>query len=164
MNTAPSYIDPPSFEETVINAGKRTHSAASTYNRDFNMPVRDLQDIGSKVPPLSGIFNNNNLSSEYYDDSDVSTIEKNPIDTNSDDLDTVSEHTQYSHLAGAYPTSAKTTGPSTNEAMFHHQLNLPLSASSSAGVPMTFGEIVDNRLLRQQSPEEPFQVNYATNV
>ena len=150
-----------------MNAGKRTHSAASTYNRDFDIPmrdledaVRDLQDIESKAP-LTGMFNNN-LSSEYtYEDSEVSTIEKNPIDTNSDDLDTLSEHTQYSHLAGAYPTSAKSTG---TEATFHHQLNLPLSASSSAGVPMTFGEIVDNRLLRQQSPEEMLQVNYATNV
>lgn len=102
----------------------------------------------------------NNPSMEYaYEDSETS-IEKNPDDLVSDDTDRESQHTQYSHLAGVVQPSP---GGSRGQ-ISHHQLNLPLSASSSAGAPMSFGEMVDNRLLRMQSKDIELHDKYATNV
>lgn len=156
---APSYIDPPSFEETVMHSRSRSHSATSAYNQDFNRPVRDWdeeQGSGIDLPPHG--FNNPSVAYAYEDSEN--SIEKNPDDLVSDDTDRESEHTQYSHLAGVAQPSPGGERP----AAFHHQLNLPLSASSSAGMPMSFGEMVDNRLLRGQSEDTELPLNYATYV
>ena len=168
---APSYIDPPPFEETVMRS--RSQSAHSAYAHDFDKPVRDWdieQGSGLDLPPTG--FPNPGVA-YTFDDSD------NSMDKNADDFDdTESERTQYSHLAGAIEknlagiqqrtsplqqqTSPLQQSPGTR--VFHHQLNLPLSASSSAGVPMSVGEIVDNRLLREQSEDTESPINYATYV
>lgn len=153
---APCYIDPPSFEETVMRS--RSHSTSPGFNRDFDKPVREWdEEHGSGIEFPHGGFNN----AYTYEDSETS-IEKNPDDLISDDTDRESEHTQYSHLAGVVvqPSSSPTRG----KPVFHHQLNLPLSASSSAGVPISIGEMVDNRLLRMQSEDIEMTNNYATNV
>lgn len=148
---APSYIDPPPFEEMLKNRS-RSHSANSAYSRDVHEPVRDWDDRYE-----AGMqFNNNTYAGG--DDSDTS-IEKNTADFASEDTDRESEHTQYSHLAGAFQGKQPLGGPT-----FHHQLNIPLSASSSAGVPMTFGEMVDNRLLREQPDDAEMPLSHATYV
>lgn len=147
---APCYIDPPSFEETVMQGRSCSHSASSAFNPDFDRPVREWDmehGSGTEFPP--GGFNNPGMAYTYEDSEN--SMEKNPDDLVSDETDRESEHTQYSHLAGVVQPS-------------HHQLNLPLSASSSAGVPMSFGEMVDNRLLRMQSEDVELPNNYATNV
>lgn len=159
---APSYIDPPSFEETVMKTQSRSQSASSAHgNRDFDKPTTnwDHNELESKIDfPPSEVFGNPDYT---YDDSDNS-IEKNQMETASDetDHDGLSDHTQYSHLADINQvTSVNGAG------VFHHQLNLPMSASSSGGVPMSFREMVDNRLLHAQSPDESESpLNYATYV
>lgn len=165
---APSYIDPPPFEETVMRS--RSHSA---YSRDFDKPVQDWdieQGSGSEIPPngfelspnefeLSKGFTNPSVA-YAFDDSDNS-IEKNPEDFASEDTDRESEHTQYSHLAEAVPGGMQ---KSPGAQVFHHQLTLPLSTCSSAGAPVSVGELVDNRLLRPQSEDAESPINYATYV
>lgn len=177
---APSYIDPPPFEETVMRS--RSHSANSAYTQDFDKPVRDWdieQGSGLEVPDLPNGFANPSVA-YVFDDSDNS-IEKNMEDLASEDTDRESEHTQYSHLAEVTPRAGGVQR-SPGAQVFHHQLNLPLSACSSAGVPVSapvsvgesvnrlvrapvsVGELVDNRLLRAQSEDTESPINYATYV
>ena len=174
---APSYIDPPSFEETVIKARSRSHSAASAaYGMELehtaSMTGMDWDpEQGSKIDfPITGIPTD--LADYIYDDSDNS-IEKAPVSE-----DALSDHTEYSHLASlstagvpTTPTTAITTVSTSpngqgSTSFFHHQLNLPTSASSteSKGAPISFGEMVHNRLSTQSEDEVNATLNYATYV
>ena len=97
--------------------------------------------------------------------------------TSEADTDLESEHTHYSHLAGAVidkrgamgvgktsvqPLQGSKGGP---PATFHHQLKLPLSTCSSGGTPVTVGQIVDQRLLRAPSEDAPISpISNATYV
>lgn len=161
-SNAPSYIDPPSFEETLIKARSRSHSSSSAFgNRDLDRPRNDEWDNKQGQVEMGGVFNNPNNAEYMYNDSDNS-IEKDPFDTASDMTDQRSDHTQYSHLAGAN-TNPSAVDPSS--VIFHHQLNLPQSAGGSSGgaAPISFSDMVDNRL-REQSPDGTSALNYATYV
>ena len=181
ITNAPSYIDPPSFEETVMKTRSRSHSATSaSYGIEHHTPTNGSDwdnEEDSKIDFPLGLPNK--LSEYVYDDSDNS-IEKNPPETTSDDSDNLSDHTQYSHLApvgsgqtaAVNPMSSLVSSPASvvtpgqgNAFNFHHQLNLPTSTRStgSRATPTTFGEMVHNRL-SAQSEDENIAVNYATNV
>ena len=178
---APSYIDPPSFEETV-KSRSRSHSAASAYNqgRAFENPVAndhnwdDEQESSTPVPSDRGAFSpTNNIVNEYnYEDSDNS-IEKKTVESYSEDTDPdCSQYTQYSHLAPKEPTT-----PVSNIAMpmmspNHHQINLPVSPRERnqtlsphflGGRPMSIGGLVHARL-KSPSPENEIDLNCATYV
>ena len=164
---APSYIDPPSFEETVMKARSRSQSAASASYAMENNPGTDWDnEEETKLDfPIGGMPNNDYV----FDDSDNS-IEKNPVESVlSEETDRFSDHTQYSHLAAINPLSSP--APTTildqrgNTSIFHHQLNLPMSANStdSRGTPTSFSEMVQNRL-SAQSEDENTALNYATYV
>ena len=88
---------------------------------------------------------------EYMEENSDDSVDKDPMDTSSDLSDQQSDHTQYSHLAGA-------------NVIHHHQISVPTSAGSSSGgaAPPSFSEMVDSRL-RQQSPEAQ-PINYDTYV
>jgi hypothetical protein len=153
----------------------RSHSANSAYTHDYEKPVRDWDIEEVSELDLPGGFTNPSVVHAYEEDSEIS-IEKNPDDLASDESDRVSEHTQYSHLAAVVEKNLEGINSprhmqlhqSPGTGAFHRTINLPLSTTSSAGapvtVPMSVGEMVDNRLLREQSEDAESPLNYATYV
>lgn len=122
LQHAPSYIDPPAFEESVTKSRSRSASANSrkTENgegvwdnkrNDYVMmqpgyssvsPSSKMAPHGIFSPPHSNTSTLHNCGNmEYnYDDSDNS-VEKKTVESLSEDTepDDASEYTQYSHLA-----------------------------------------------------------------
>ena len=147
---------------------------------DINRPVREWDVLDDNNGSGTNVFSPSSFSAPVrafsnaipaeefaYDDSDNS-IEKNPMDLTSEaDTDLESEHTHYSHLAGAVIDKRGTMGVGKTSvqplqgikggppATFHHQLKLPLSTCSSGGKPVTARQIVDQRLLRAPSEDAP---------
>ena len=138
---APSYIDPPSFEETVLKNRSRTQSMSSIYRQGFDDPKENYEQHHVTNGPSQVILSPLNNTREFsYDESDNS-IDKNLAESLSGETDG-SEYTHYSHLAGAF--GAKTSMPVVSN---HHKLNLPISADSTTGkAPVSIGELVHNRL------------------
>ncbi len=168
-----------------MKARSRSQSATSaSFGIENNIPmtVADWDnEQGSKIDfPFSGIRGVVPNEEYVYEESENS-IEKNPVESVlSEDTDRFSDHTQYSHLAAVNPivnsptslvnspTSLVSGQGREGAPVFHHnhhQLNLPTSANSteSRGTPISFGEMVHNRL-SAQSEDDSSAVNYATYV
>lgn len=163
LQQAPSYIDPPSFEETIVKNRSRSHSVASTNmygdERDIWENKTDyvvMQPSYSSVSPSTRMVPNNgvlgsshattsdiaNNNTDYnYDDSDNS-VEKKTLDSvqsEGTELDDNSEYTQYSHLAGA-GRSADVSMPTFN-GNYHSQFSLPPLGVNATGVGGSSGHI-----------------------
>lgn len=170
LGSAPSYIDPPSFEETVFKSDRsRSQSATSGGGGMHEWAEQQQGSSGNHTPKSPGdVFMSPNGMEYVYDDSDNS-IEKEHLQLDGlSDIDQQSDHTEYSHLAGANLGASNGFVPQATAGVFHHQLSLPRSAggSSSGGAApqFSFSEMVDNRL-QAQSPDDPGSpLNYATYV